>query len=328
MGREDAEGTSASTSSFHRLLSPPCLAAQGAAPDLRDDAETNERGRVLLDPALLEEMVRRTADAMKRSSDAGKLGSYLLPASPPAFDRARRLERGGPCHRRSARSRGCGVPAASAGHRQSLRGVLDWLSAHDAVSSASTPPPGDHVPIFPRSTPSPATRSRTCGCHGRHGGLPARRTVPSASTTTIRGRSSRDRRGAPARLDARRAGPRHVTTTPASWRLRRPDAARHSRQDRARTLTPRQPRAAARSSRKIPEKDRRGDPGDEAPRRVGNGWTPNTGPLAGDRMQANLRAGVTPASVPSRSSSPYKSPVRVPDIEGYYVRCRVRQILA
>ena len=70
---------------LHRLLSRHASQLKELPKDLRDEAETNERGRVLLDAALQDEMVRRTAEAMKPLADAGKLGAYLLQLT-PAFD--------------------------------------------------------------------------------------------------------------------------------------------------------------------------------------------------------------------------------------------------
>src|SRR5918996_1000481 len=70
---------------LHRLLSRHAAQLKELPADLRDDAETNERGRVLPDPALVDEMVRRTAETFKPLADAGKLGAYVLQLT-PAFD--------------------------------------------------------------------------------------------------------------------------------------------------------------------------------------------------------------------------------------------------
>ena len=61
---------------LHRLLSHHAAQLKELPPDLRDDAETTDRGRVKLDPALLDEMVRRTTEAFEPLADAGKLGAY------------------------------------------------------------------------------------------------------------------------------------------------------------------------------------------------------------------------------------------------------------
>jgi uncharacterized protein YecE (DUF72 family) len=135
---------------LHKLLSHHAAQLNELPADLRDRAETNERGRVLAEPALIEEMVRRTAEAMEPLRDAGKLTSYLLQLT-PAFDpRENRLDELAPVIEGLAP-----VPVAVEFRRRSwaspkrFEGVLDWLSAHGAVFVSVDTPPGDHVPIFP-----------------------------------------------------------------------------------------------------------------------------------------------------------------------------------
>ena len=135
---------------LHRLLSHHASQLKELPTDLREEVETNERGRVLLDRPLLDEMVRRTAEAMKPLSDAGKLGAYLLQLT-PAFDpRHNELDELAPVIEGLAP-----VPVAVEFRRRSwsspkrFEAVLDWLSAHGAVFVCVDTPPGDHVPIFP-----------------------------------------------------------------------------------------------------------------------------------------------------------------------------------
>ena len=135
---------------LHKLLSHHAAQLKELPPDLRDDAETTDRGRVVLDRALLDEMVRRTAEAMKPLADAGKLGAYLLQLT-PAFDpRENDLNELAPVVDGLAPT-----PVAVEFRRRSwaspkrFEQVLDWLSAHDSVFVSVDTPPGDHVPIFP-----------------------------------------------------------------------------------------------------------------------------------------------------------------------------------
>jgi Uncharacterized conserved protein len=154
---------------LHRFLSRHASRLKELPPDLREAAETNERGRVLLDRPLEDEMVRRTAEAMKPLSDAGKLSSYLLQLT-PAFDpRENELDELAPVIAGLAP-----VPVGVEFRRRSwaspkrFEDVLDWLSAHDAVFVCVDTPPGDHVPIFP---PIDAVTSDTLAylrCHGRN----------------------------------------------------------------------------------------------------------------------------------------------------------------
>jgi uncharacterized protein YecE (DUF72 family) len=154
---------------LHRLLSRHAAQLNQLPPDLREDAETNERGRVLLDGPLEDEMVRRTAEAMKPLSDAGKLGSYLLQLT-PAFDpRENELDELAPVIAGLAP-----VPVAVEFRRRSwaspkrFEGVLDWLSAHDAVFVCVDTPPGDHVPIFPAIDAVTSDSLAYLRCHGRN----------------------------------------------------------------------------------------------------------------------------------------------------------------
>jgi uncharacterized protein YecE (DUF72 family) len=154
---------------LHRLLSRHAAQLKELPPDLREDAETNERGRVLLDRPLEDEMVRRTAEAMKPLSDAGKLGSYLLQLT-PAFDpRENELDELAPVIAGLAP-----VPVAVEFRRRSwaspkrFEGVLDWLSAHDAVFVCVDTPPGDHVPIFPAIDAVTSDSLAYLRCHGRN----------------------------------------------------------------------------------------------------------------------------------------------------------------
>jgi len=154
---------------LHRLLSRHAAQLNQLPPDLREDAETNERGRVLLDRPLEDEMVRRTAEAMKPLSDAGKLGSYLLQLT-PAFDpRENELDELAPVIAGLAP-----VPVAVEFRRRSwaspkrFEGVLDWLSAHDAVFVCVDTPPGDHVPIFPAIDAVTSDSLAYLRCHGRN----------------------------------------------------------------------------------------------------------------------------------------------------------------
>src|SRR5262249_38428302 len=135
---------------LHKLLSHHSARLKELPADLREEAETNERGRVLLEPALLDEMVRRTHEAFKPLADARKLGAYPLQLT-PAFDpRNSELDELAPVIDGLAPT----VVAVEFRRRswaspKRFEGVLDWLSAHRAVFVSVDSPPGDHVPIFP-----------------------------------------------------------------------------------------------------------------------------------------------------------------------------------
>jgi len=154
---------------LHRLLSHHASRLKELPADLRDEVETNERGRVLLDPALIEEMVRRTAEAFQPLAEAGKLAAYLLQLT-PAFDpRRNELDELAPVIDGLAPT-----PVAVEFRRRSwasskrFESVLDWLSAHEAVFVCVDTPPGDHVPIFPPIDAVTRDSLAYMRCHGRN----------------------------------------------------------------------------------------------------------------------------------------------------------------
>jgi uncharacterized protein YecE (DUF72 family) len=154
---------------LHRLLSHHAAQLKELPKELRDRVETTERGRVKLDRPLVDEMVRRTAEAMKPLSDAGKLGSYLLQLT-PAFDpRKNELDELLPVIDGLSP-----VPVAIEFRRRSwasskrLESVLEWLSAHEAVFVCVDTPPGDHVPIFPPIDAVTNDSLAYMRCHGRN----------------------------------------------------------------------------------------------------------------------------------------------------------------
>jgi uncharacterized protein YecE (DUF72 family) len=154
---------------LHRLLSRHAAQLKELPKDLRDQVETTERGRVKLDRSLVDEMVRRTAESMKPLSDAGKLGSYLLQLTPGFDPQKNELDELLPVIDGLAP-----VPVAIEFRRRSwassrrLEGVLEWLSAHDAVFVCVDTPPGNHVPIFPPIDAVTNDSLAYMRCHGRN----------------------------------------------------------------------------------------------------------------------------------------------------------------
>jgi uncharacterized protein YecE (DUF72 family) len=154
---------------LHRLLSHHAAQLKELPPDLRDEVETTDRGRVKLEPALLDEMVRRTAEAFEPLAEPGKLGAYVLQLT-PAFDpRRNELDELAPVIEGLAP-----VPVAVEFRRRSwaspkrFESVLDWLSAHDAAFVCVDTPPGDHVPIFPPIDAVTTDSLAYMRCHGRN----------------------------------------------------------------------------------------------------------------------------------------------------------------
>jgi uncharacterized protein YecE (DUF72 family) len=134
----------------HRLLSRHSAPLDSLPPDLRDDAQTTDRGRVRLTPDLETALAERLVEETAPMAEAEKLGCYfvqLTPAFSPGRHELEELER---------------VVEAFAPHRVALelrhRGwlrdkrrerTLRWFADHDVAFVCVDAPPGDHVPIMP-----------------------------------------------------------------------------------------------------------------------------------------------------------------------------------
>src|SRR6266513_1920236 len=62
----------------HRALSRHAAPLESLPPDLREHAETNERGRVILTPELERRLARRLVDELSPLEEDGKLRCFLL----------------------------------------------------------------------------------------------------------------------------------------------------------------------------------------------------------------------------------------------------------
>jgi uncharacterized protein YecE (DUF72 family) len=155
---------------LHRLLSRHAAAPKDLPPDVREDVETTERGRVVLDRALEGELAERTVAAFEPLAEAGKLTCYLLQLS-PAFDpREMEIEDLGPLIEALAPT----PVAVELRNRLWTRfedrfeHVLDFLSEAGAVFVCVDSPPGEHLPIMPPIDAVTSERLAYLRCHGRN----------------------------------------------------------------------------------------------------------------------------------------------------------------
>src|SRR3954471_19547653 len=72
----------------HRALSRHSAPLDSLPPDMRDDAESNERGRVILTPELEQALAKRLIEEVSPLEEAGKLGAFLVQLT-PAFSPGR-----------------------------------------------------------------------------------------------------------------------------------------------------------------------------------------------------------------------------------------------
>jgi uncharacterized protein YecE (DUF72 family) len=134
----------------HRLLSRHSAPLESLPPELRDGAETTDRGRVRLTPELETGLARRLVEETAPLAEAGKLGGYLLqltPAFGPGRHELEELDR---------------VVEALAPHRIAIelrhRGwvrekrrerTLRWFAEREVAFVCVDAPPGDEIPIMP-----------------------------------------------------------------------------------------------------------------------------------------------------------------------------------
>jgi uncharacterized protein YecE (DUF72 family) len=154
---------------LHRLLSRHAAQLKDLPKEMREEVETTDRGRVVLDDATLDEMLRRTREAMEPLEKAGKLSSYLLQLTPGFAPRRNEPDELTPVLKGLAPT-----PVAVEFRRRSwasekrFESVLEFLSAHDAVFVCVDSPPGDQVPIFPPVDAVTDDRLAYMRCHGRN----------------------------------------------------------------------------------------------------------------------------------------------------------------
>jgi uncharacterized protein YecE (DUF72 family) len=135
---------------LHRLLSRHAADLKSLPPDLRDRAETTDRGRVRLTPELEAAVAERILEAVAPLDEAGKLGAFLLQLTPAfAPDRHDLDELEGLIERLAPH-----VVAVEFRHRGWVRDrrverTLGWLSERNAAFVAVDAPREDHVPIMP-----------------------------------------------------------------------------------------------------------------------------------------------------------------------------------
>ncbi len=134
----------------HRLLSRHAGGLDSLPPDLRDGAQTNQRGRVLLTENLERELLDRVIDSVAPLEQAGKLSSLLVQLTPSFAPGRHEL---GELTRLVARAAPRRV-AIEFRHRGWVEGervesTLSFLSEVGAAFVAVDAPLEEHVPIMP-----------------------------------------------------------------------------------------------------------------------------------------------------------------------------------
>jgi uncharacterized protein YecE (DUF72 family) len=135
---------------LHRLLSRHSAALDSLPPDLRDQAETNSRGRVALTPDLERGMLDRLLHALEPLEQAGKLGALLVQLSPSFEPRGHNLEELEPLLERVApRTVAVELRNRSWVKEERVADTLGFLSEHGAAFVCVDTPAIDHFTAMP-----------------------------------------------------------------------------------------------------------------------------------------------------------------------------------
>ena len=134
----------------HRALSRHSAPLDSLPKALREDAETTQRGRVILTPELETGLATALVEELAPLEEAGKLGSFLVqltPAFAPGRHELRELE--GLLD--VLRPRPVAVELRHRGwvDERRVEDTLAWFSDSEVAFVCVDAPPGDHVPIMP-----------------------------------------------------------------------------------------------------------------------------------------------------------------------------------
>jgi uncharacterized protein YecE (DUF72 family) len=154
---------------LHRLLSRHSAGLDSLPPELREQAKTDERGRVELTPKLQDLIVDWTLEAIEPLSQAGKLGPFLLQLTPAFSPRAHELDELGALAER-LREPGLAVELRHRGwvEGERLETTLDWYEQHGVTFVCVDSPPGDNFQILPSLDGVTRRDVAYLRCHGRN----------------------------------------------------------------------------------------------------------------------------------------------------------------
>jgi uncharacterized protein YecE (DUF72 family) len=155
---------------LHRLLSRHSTELKALPPELRDGADTNPRGRVILTGALQDALADAVLEAVQPLRDAGRLATFLLQLSPAFKPGDHELDEIAPLLERLAP-----VPVAvEVRHRgwlepRRVERTLGWLEDHDAVLvGVDAPHDGKNPTLLPLVDAVTDPRVAYLRAHGRN----------------------------------------------------------------------------------------------------------------------------------------------------------------
>jgi uncharacterized protein YecE (DUF72 family) len=134
----------------HRALSRHSAPLESLPPDLRDEAEVNERGRVILTPELETVLAKRLVEELGPLEEAGKLGAFLVQLT-PAFSPGRHqlAELEGLLEALQPHPVAIELRNRNWVEGERLEKTLAWFSEQRAAFVGVDAPPGDNFQIMP-----------------------------------------------------------------------------------------------------------------------------------------------------------------------------------
>src|SRR3954451_2995013 len=154
---------------LHRLLSRHRVGLEQLPKPLRERAETDRRGRVLLDDRLQDAVLEKTLDGLAPLEDAGKLATLLLQLTPAFKPREHSLDELEPIVERAA-PRPVAIELRHKGWLDTERreATLAWFEDHGAVFVCVDAPEGRSPTILPSLDAVTDRRVAYLRAHGRN----------------------------------------------------------------------------------------------------------------------------------------------------------------
>src|SRR4051794_13886193 len=135
---------------LHRLLSRHNADLKSLPPDLREQANTEGRGRVVLTPKLEAALADALLEAVEPLRQAGKLGAFLLQLTPAFSPREHDLgELDALVERLKPHTVAIELRNRGWVRDKRIEQTLGWYEDRGASWVAVDAPPGDQVPIMP-----------------------------------------------------------------------------------------------------------------------------------------------------------------------------------
>ena len=134
----------------HRALSRHAADRRSLPKELRDEVETNDRGRVRLTPELEAALAERLLEETAPLEEAGKLGAFLVQLTPAFAPGKHELEElDGLIETLAPRKVAVELRHRGWVREKHVEETLAWFSEREAAFVCVDAPPEDHIPIMP-----------------------------------------------------------------------------------------------------------------------------------------------------------------------------------